>query len=48
MIWDEALDLPAIILDDRWEILFDKVEGVAQIDPATPPSRELMVRRCAP
>ncbi len=37
--------LPAIVLGEQWEILFDEVEGAAQTDPETPPSREMLVRR---
>ncbi len=37
--------IPAIVLDDKWETLFDEIEGAAQTDPETPASRELLLRR---
>ncbi len=39
--------IPALVLDDRWETLFDEIEGVAQTDPETPASREQLLRRIA-
>ena len=38
--------LPAVTLDDQWEIIFDEIGGNAQTDPLAPPSRELLVKRC--